>query len=850
VNLVGAVPAALAGIAIFFAPGLAFLAWLRRSRERLPLDERLYLAVAVSVATSSWVALVLAEAGRFSLVTAAVLVGAAALATLGLGRGRLAWPLPRPQRWRAQAPAAALLGLVLLLDAHPGEYLVGGRDPGTYVATMALIGRTGGISYVDPVVKSIPPEDMGLFFRHPGKDHPDFSWGRFMGFPLERPETAEVFPEFFHLFPAFGAYLFQAMGVRGALATPIVFGVLGSLGAFLAFRRLFGVPAAFVGALLLSVNVVQVWFARFPVSEPMSQFLIFLGLVALGHWEDDGGTPLWGLLAGAALGLSLLVRIDSILIVGPLVLYLLVRRAHGDLDLRSAASLLVPFALLLAHAGFHASIWSRKYLINIATRRYWQHSPAFWALAAVAAAAAVWMAARTGPRILRALEGHGPLLRRAAVASVTVLALYAYFVRPSLSAWAGGDGNPKGSALADPGILVPLGFSHLAAHDAQAFLRLGWFVSPVALALGVGGLVLVIREWRPRYLFPVLLALTFSGFYLYKIRVYNDYFFALRRFVPVTLPFLFAFAALVLVRLAARGVAGRLGAAAVVLFLGVTYLRATIPVVRHVDWKDSVRFVDDVARRFGPDDVVIFEQVQSVHLLAIPLWAVHGVNVLELARFDPDPERLQHLIQSWRGVYKNVYFVHTYRTNLCGLFLQRVEDYAIATKEWERTYDRAPVKAEPRGLRFRISRVVLPEELQVPALPRVDIGGSDDVQVSGFFDKEGGGDLTYRWTGSCASVYLPGAKAGAELVLVASAGERPAEARPPVVAASLSGASLGTFLAGPRFEPHVLRLPDPLPPGPPVLRLDVPAWRPINFLKASSDVRDLGVMVDRIEVRP
>ena len=57
-----------------------------------------------------------------------------------------------------------------------------------------------------------------------------------------------------------------------------------------------------------------------------------------------------------------------------------------------------------------------------------------------------------------------------------------------------------------------------------------------------------------------------------------------------------------------------------------------------------MRFVDDLARRFGPQDVVIFEQPRSVHLLSLPLWAVHGVNALELARFNPDPARLQHLV--------------------------------------------------------------------------------------------------------------------------------------------------------------------------------------------------------------
>src|SRR4029453_13577816 len=107
-------------------------------------------------------------------------------------------------------------------------------------------------------------------------DRQDFSFSRFMGFDLERPETGRVVPEFFHLFPAFGAYLFEAMGVRGALATPCVFGVLGTLAVFFAWRRVFGMPVALLAALLLCANVVQVWFARYPVAEPMSQFLIFL----------------------------------------------------------------------------------------------------------------------------------------------------------------------------------------------------------------------------------------------------------------------------------------------------------------------------------------------------------------------------------------------------------------------------------------------------------------------------------------------------------------------------------------------------------------------------------------------
>jgi hypothetical protein len=373
-------------------------------------------------------------------------------------------------------------------------------------------------------------------------------------------------------------------------------------------------------------------------------------------------------------------------------------------------------------------------------------------------------------------------------------------------------------------------------------------VTPIGLALAIAGIGLALRRWRPEYRLPIALVLVFGGFYFYKMRVWHDYFFAMRRVVPVILPVGLAFVGLVLCWLwNARG-ARRGLAAALMLFLAGSAVRDTARFAGHTDWKGAVDFVRDVARRFGPQDVVVFEQPRSVHLLSLPLWALHGVSVLELARFDPDPDRLAHLFQAWGGRYHNIYFVHTYRTDLCGVFLQRLEEPGFGTTEWERTYDRPPRQPEPRALHFTVSRVVPPAQLQVPALPEVDIGGSDDFQVSGFFDKEGGGDLTYRWTGSCASVYLPGARAGASLRIVASVFGRPSSLPPANVTVSLTGVPLGHFVPGPGWASFTLALPDPLPPGPPVLRLDAPAWRPVNVIPGARDTRDLGVMVDRLQI--
>jgi hypothetical protein len=844
-SLLPALPAALAAVGLLLLPALAWLLLLpRREREALEPDEALFLATGSAVALAAWVGLVLAELGRFSLTGAGALLGGASALVIGLRRRELGTALRRPSSRRLVLGSLAVFALAFALQARPSEYLVGGRDPGAYVGAMGLIARSGGIAFEDPAVLSIPREDRELFYRHP--DAPDRSWGRFMGFNLESTTSGRVVPQFFHLFPAFGAYLFQAMGVKGALATPVVFGILGTLAVLFALRRLLGPEAALLGALLLATNVVQVWFARYPMSEGMSQFLVFLGLLAFAHWEERGHAA-FGVLAGAALGLTLLVRIDSVLIAAPLGAWALVRLAQG-LSWRRLAALALPFGLLALHAAGHALLFARSYARDIVDRPYWRQPLPVWITAAVLAVAVLALA----PRLGRELARIGPpaeKLRLGLSLLLVALALYAWFLRPELSAWAGADGNREATALADPAWLRSLGFHRLAAHDAQALVRLGWFVTPLGIVLGVGGLLWTLRCWRSRQLFLLLLALAFGLFYLYKIRVFNDYYFAMRRYVPVVLPALLGYAGLLLWQGLRRGGWRRGLAAAAGLVLAALFARDTARVWRHVDWKGAVAFTGDVARRFGPRDVVVFEQAQHIHLLSLPLWSVWGVNVLELARFDPDPRQLAHLIRSWRGRYRNIYFVYTYRSDLCSLFLQRVEPFRFFSYEWERGYAEPPDEPVPQILSFSLARVVDPEQLSVPPVDELNVGGTDDAFVSaGFYEKEGGGDHTYRWTGRCASIYLPGARAGGRVELTASVGVRP-PSRPAEVTVSLSGVELGRFTVGAERDAHEVPLPDPLPPGPPLLRLDVPAWRPINELPGSQDTRDLGIMVERVRLR-
>ena len=121
----GAALAYPAAIVLLLLPGLGFLSVLGASdRERLRLDERLFLTGAISVAASSWIALLLAEFGAFGTVRAAaieiILFLIVLLIARFLGR-RPGWPFAWPDRAVTLLPALFVALIAFLLLARPSE---------------------------------------------------------------------------------------------------------------------------------------------------------------------------------------------------------------------------------------------------------------------------------------------------------------------------------------------------------------------------------------------------------------------------------------------------------------------------------------------------------------------------------------------------------------------------------------------------------------------------------------------------------------------------------------------------------------------------------------------------------
>ncbi len=829
------IAATLATLVIFLAPGLLLVSALGGKRDvSLTLGEQLYLSVAGSLVISGWVGLGLAGLGRFTPENVAALVAGLVALLAFVARNRLSL---RPGTFdgRELAIAGGLLAFAVVIYFPPFEHILGGRDPGIYVNTGFHLAREGNLTFTDPLIASVPQEDWPLFFRV-DKEIPDWSHLRFQGYVLESPATARVTPHGLHLYSTWigtAAALFQMKS--GLYATPF-FSMMGALGFFFAMKRLFGLEVAAWAGAFLTVFQIQIWFARFPNSEVVVQFLYATALL-LFYFMEEKRSAIAGAFAGVALGSTLLARVENVLFLVPLALYFGWKRLRRELGAPELA-FLGGFGLVALHAILHDRFIAWPYVSSVLGRHYWRFlGENLFITAIIAAGAAVAV-----DRLATALPAsfydrvRSEKLRIVAAIALAGLALFTYFVRPF---WHG----PR-----------------TAPHDAEAFLRMSWYLYPIGIGFAVAGAMWLIVRARKSQVFFLLVGLTFSLFFFYKVRVWHDHYFAMRRFIPVILPTFIACMSLFLASLHAaprRFVsAGSRVIAALLLVLYVSEGRRLWAVSGHEEFRGSLDFVEDLARHIGDNDVVIFPRREGLHLLELPLAELEGKKVLEFYSSKPPRDQLEDLLMQWRGVYGDVYFVTNYKISLSGLFTRHVKDFAFKTEKFQYAYTSPPAGAEPFHLSFTLSKAVDLDDLaeRVPALPFLDVGGSDDLQVSWFHEKELDEEGTsYRWSQRISSIFLPAIGRDSKHIAIRLAGPKEEDGPNHSVEVRLGEDLLGTITPSRRFETHLFPVPEALAMRENVtysiLSLRTETWRPSNWLSGSTDIRDLGIRVDSIEVR-
>ncbi len=840
----------LAALVVAYLPGALIFrvpVFGRPDRAKVSADERGFWALMLSAAWSLLVVLGLAGVGAYSFERLLLVNLTAAAIVLAVWRRRLLYRGDAPRvSWPALVPML-IVAIGIFVFFPSAEYVIGGKDPGTYVNEGIQIAQSGRLIIKDPVVAAIPPEFRDLFF--PDHQHPDYYSLRFMGFWIQNPQDGSVIGQFPHLLAASIAIGYSLDGIRGALGTVGVWAILGLLAVYFAGARLFGRAAAFGAVVLLAANVIEIWFARYPNSELAMQALLFAAVLAFAR-ALDGSQTFFGTVAGGLLGLMVFLRYEVLLAFAAFgiaaTLAPVMRRRIGR-----------AFGVTLALTGL-AGFW----YLQVPMRAYSGYPLGFtrhhggWWLAA-GGLASVWIVRRLLRReALMAAVRQGVPATLALV--IVVLAVYAYFFRPA------GNG--------------------ITEYDAHAFRTFGWYVTPWVLGAAVAAFAILVtlRFWHDPAFF-----LTFAGFglfFFYKTRIVPEHFWITRRFLAVALPgSLLLVAALVheIVgggRLAAllgrlRGTAPAAAASAwihaagvvllsaVLIPIGVTFWRASDPVHRHVEYKGLRRHIEDLAALIGDRDLLIVEgrnAMSDVHTFALPLAYIYQRHVLVLDTAVPPRPQMEAFVTWARSSYGEVYFLGGGGTALLSRHL--TADPIVSDQFTVPEYD-APKEAYPTGVRQKEFEFGLYRLVPTSGLPSgpidLAIGTRDDLYTVRFHSKEGrpGASLVFRWTRGLSYVVLLGiADTAREVTLWMSNGNRPDSAPAPTVEVALEDRVLGSRTVGNGLAPYTFAIPADLAaraaasPDPMLLSLRVPTWNPVET-GSGPDRRDLGVQVSRVQVQ-
>ncbi|MFQ3662470.1 MAG: hypothetical protein SNJ69_08765 [Chloroflexaceae bacterium] len=428
------------------------------------------------------------------------------------------------------------------------------------------------------------------------------------------------------------------------------------------------------------------------------------------------------------------------------------------------------------------------------------------------------------------------------------------------------------------------------------FVRVGWYLSPLGVALGCVGYAL----WWRRGLSPatwLFLSVSLLGTFFYVRQTYGTgeqhYIYILRRFVPITYPALSLGMAYALVALAAVG--RRRGRSApflqgavmpgIAVLLGALQLAFFIvtnrPIFFHTEYRGALAQLDALARQFRPgSDVLLLRGGAPIHarardipdLVATPLRFAYGLDAFAVKSAQPGNYAADLALQArhWRDEGREVYLMLSASGGsfaLPGFDLEPAGAFTLDLPEFEQLTDQKPRNVSRLTLPFVIYRLV-PGAPGVVATAGPSLSpGAFAAQVTGFYRPEATpAGRAYAWTNGEASLRLPwpaDATAG-EVWLELGAGERPAHLGPARVCLSAlpetslwpttTGAplELGCFAIGAEPGRYRVRLdPARLPPAPTaalLLQLTGKPWVPAAEDPRQNDRRDLGVQMYGVEM--
>ena len=650
-------------------------AQLRDAATTTPED--IFIAIVIMVVLISWLGLLLAEIGLFSLpaLTGTLIVVALGL-IVWLKRHQIPFRSPttlRLDRFDALALLVALL--IAFLYARPSEWISGGNDPAVYVSIGVNIARTGSILIHDQTLDDIDPEQMSVLLYAAKSDH-GHEGVLFPGFYLLNRDRGLVVPQFFHVFPVWIAILYSIGGNSLIMFATPLFGWLSVLTIYLIGRRLIHPGAGVLAMTLLGFNISQLWFSRVPFADIALQFCLLGGFWALAIFverveQEHPATIPIALLSGACFGLCHLVKVDAFVVPVVVFGFVAYNWLMGMLR-RPHVYFLGVYVLLSVHAVLHGYLFSLPYITTLSKifANYIQIGLKGSIFILPLLLLITWQRVRV-VRFLSNLAQNREKLGRIFVLFVLLLSLYAYFVRPfraDLGAMAEEDWSGKGTVInwlrplaTTPGMWGRSNDEIVRTFVEEGIVRLGWYFTPLGVWLGIAGFV----YWTTTKLTlksAPLLGGAFLGAIIafYRGAIMPRYFWAFKRYVPLVVPAFALFVTFLLHRLWPTDRSRWQGAILPLFaacFLLASFIGGSMMFWEHVEFEGMIEDVDILSNSLPTDSVLLFPFSSAGLRLSTPMTYFYGHDVfLVYQKYMNDP-RLHELVTEWHTQGRPIYWL-------------------------------------------------------------------------------------------------------------------------------------------------------------------------------------------------
>ena len=510
-------------IIIFILPGL--VSWLcvkRIAKSKFAFFENLFFILFISFLLSSLISIVLLTFNAFSINY---------LISVNLIYCLICLAIFKPKIFTDKFVAykinvRAIVLLIILITAsifffQPSYYIIQNYDGSIYLNTGINISKIGSININDTLVNSIPKNVQDEIFENlkvNNRSIPEIK-ARFLG-GITVSENNKINPMFLPLYPLWISIFNSLFGLKSVFFINSFFAVLSVLAICLIGQNLFNnIDVGLIAASLLTINYVQNFFARFPISEMITQLILLGGLLMLIYYYNEQSLY-FALISCFSLGVVLFAKFEFFIFILLFILIIFLEETFSNKSTKYFGTFIIAFVIIFSFSLYNLGNLSHDYALML----YKSLPSGKIILGCSILIFIVILLMIIKNKIKEYFYLYKNIIIFIAILSVVVLSLYSYFIRP------------HSSFLIDSDTVTRRGVT-LNYFNKFNFVNFANIISPLGLCFSIIGLILIMRkEINKKTIAFLILTMPSCFLFFYKINTWPEFPWLLRRYVILVLP--------------------------------------------------------------------------------------------------------------------------------------------------------------------------------------------------------------------------------------------------------------------------------------------------------------------------